>query len=169
MNKQGCQESLRHAEKEWEKLKTRFDECNDHLSDAERRLNEDAYIRKKYDACRLELEEAYEQINRLKKECKELLAFKKYIRHPNVWIENALYPLAKSLSEFHDLLGTEAQSSRQSELEDSVKLVHEWAYKLYQLLSLHLGGEERKKAEIYLIALWHWVRLEEIIARFDGE
>ena len=167
MNKQDCQESLRHAEKEWGKLKTRLDECANHLSDAEKKLNEAAYDRQKCDACLLELEEAYEQIDKLKKERDELFKFKKYIRHPDVWIENALDPLAKFLGEFSDLLGLEAQANHQRRLEDPVELVREWAHKLYQLLSRHPGEAERKEAEVYLVALWHWIRLEEIIARFE--
>jgi len=164
-----CQERLEYANREWNKLKRRLEQCESALERAEKKILELALASREYAACRSSLEDAQEALAQLEKERDELLGLKRKVAHPDFWTEDVSYPLAAALAETSDVLLAKTPTGRVRRMKDPMRIVRSWAYKLYKLVSPELSESDRKEAEIYLIALWYWIRLEEIVARFEVE
>jgi len=164
-----CQEKLRYAERAWGELKQRLEQCEATLEKAEKELNKLTRANQEYQACCSNLEKTHELIAQLEKEKGELLKFKRYIRHPDVWIENATDPLAKALRAADATLKSKPLAAPTDGSIDPTNIVRTWAHKLYELTSSNINQSARKEIEIYLVALWYWVRFEEIVARFEVE
>jgi len=164
-----CQERLQFAEIEWKRLKQRFEKCECALKQAQQELNEVARTNQEYAACRSSLEEARNRIQALRRERDELLGFRRMVSHPDFWVEDVAYPLARALEKTGDILIAKTPVGRPRKAKDPTKIVRTWAYKLYKKVEPGLTESDRKEIETYLVALWHWVRLEEVRARFEEE
>jgi len=164
-----CPKRLEFAEIEWERLKRRLAKCEFALMQAQQELNEVARTNQEYAACRSSLEEARNRIQALKRERDELLGFRRMVSHPDFWVEDVAYPLARALQEAGDILIAKTPTGRPRKTKDPIGIVRSWAYKLYKKVEPGLTKADRKEIETYLIALWHWVRLEDVRARFEKE
>ena len=169
MEDSDCQERLKFANIEWERQKRRLEKCESALMQAQQELNEVARTNQEYEACRSSLEEAHSRIQALRRERDELLGFRRMVSHPDFWVEDVAYPLARALQEAGDILIAKTPTGRPRKTKDPIRIVRSWAYKLYKKVGPGLSESDKKEIEAYLIALWHWVRLEDVRARFEKE
>lgn len=169
MEDSDCQERLKFANIEWERQKRRLEKCESALAQVQQELNEVARTNQEYASCRSSLEEARNRIQALRRERDELLGFRRMVSHPDFWVEDVAYPLARALEEAGDILIAKTPTGQSRKTRDPTKIVRTWAYKLYKKVEPGLTESDRKEIETYLVALWHWVRLEEVRARFEEE
>jgi len=161
-----CKEKIDYFEKVWRSSKKQLQECRSALKQTENELSELIYEQRKKLACLEELEEARRQISYLESKIEELEQFKRYVTHPYNWIENVSDPLAKRLQEHSDLLGLSVGKKGLS-LKNPERLVRKWAHRLYKLVGDELEDRAMQEFEVYLIALWYWLRFKEVAARFE--
>ena len=147
-----CQEVLKRAEREWKR-------CRDELKAAQQLVDEYAELELSVKELQNENLELQTELEQLREANVRLVAFRRKVEHPDFWVESVTYPLAKRLREWQRAL-------RMREAE-GVPSHEAWARRVLELVQASPGRADRREIEALLLALWHWLRLQEVKAAFE--
>lgn len=147
-----CRAVLERAEREWKR-------CRDELEAARRLVDEYAELELRVQELREQNRALRAEIERLERANARLEGFRHKVEHPDFWMESVAYPLARRLREWqHALAGGGAGGAPSPEV---------WARRVLELVQAPSGQVARREIEALLLALWHWLRLQEVKASFE--
>lgn len=157
MTLEECQARLEHAEREWGKLRDLLEEKDSQLSWL-------STLEQELQACAKERDKLKEDQTSLRAKVRVLEGFKRKVEHPSFWIEDVAYPLAERLRECEKVVLPKNGLAKPVEAN---LLARSWAERLPSLVQENPGPKERREIEALLIALWHWLRMQEVRSLFE--
>lgn len=148
-----CRRVLERAEQEWKR-------CRDELEAALKLVDEYTELELSVRELRQEKQALKVELEQLKEENMRLAGFYRKVEHPDFWMESVAYPLAKRLREWQRALSLHEAEGIPS---------HEaWARRVLELVQATPPGRiARREIEALLLALWHWLRMQEVKASFE--
>ncbi len=159
MNVEDCRKKIELIEREWKRL-------HDELQTTRQALKELADAQQRWQVCAEERMRLKKELEDLRAKVQALEGFKRKVEHPGFWTEDVAYPLAERLRAWAEVLGVEEVAGVPRE---SGTPVEHWAKRVLALVQAGPGRKERKEIEALLLALWHWLRLQEVQALFEEQ
>jgi len=152
MTFEDCQRLLKRAEEEWGR-------CRNELDAARRLVDECAELELEVKKLAEENASLRAELEDLRRENASLKVFRAKVRHPDFWGESVAYPLARRLRDWARALAEPGPVGPPA--PDA------WARRVLELAKPSPDREARRELEALLLALWHWLRLEEVRAALE--